>query len=112
MDEFLQLLAPGAYVGGIDLRDCYHQPLVAPTRRRYFGARHPISGILGVYFFLPFGLGPSPGWNDKCVRAVLELARAQFPQLRMVVFVGDIRFVDASGEHGALAVGMTGFMPL
>ena len=112
MDEFLQLLTPGAYMRGIDLQDCFHQPLVAPKRRRYLRVRHPMSGILGVYLPRPFGLSPSPGWNDECVRAVLVVACAQFPQLRMVDFVGDIRFVGASGEHDALAVGMTDFTSL
>ena len=43
--------------------------LVAPSRRRCLGVRHPLSGVLEVYIFLPFGLGPSPGWNDRPVKA-------------------------------------------
>ena len=67
---------------------------------------------MGGYLFLPFGLGPSPGWNDKCVKAILSVARSHFPTMRFVDFVDDIRLVDASGGRDALAVGMSGLMPL
>ena len=108
---FLRMLTPGAYVRGVDLQDCFLHWLVAPSRRSYLGVRHPMSGVLGVYLFLPVGLGRPPGWYDKCVEAVLGAARARFPELYVVDFVGDIRFVGASGEHDALAVGITGFTP-
>ena len=55
--EFLSALVPGAYVVGVDLQDCSLHWLVAPSRRRCLGVRHPITGALGVYLFLPFGLG-------------------------------------------------------
>ena len=71
MGDFLQLLSPGACVGGVDPQDCFLRYLVAPSRRRYLGVRRPTSGILGVPVFLPFGLRPFPGWNDKCVKAGL-----------------------------------------
>ena len=110
--DFLQLLSPGAYVGGIDLQNCFLRWLVAPSRRRYLGVRHPATGVLGVYLFLPFRLGPPPGWGDTCVRAVLGAVRVNIPRLRLVDFVGDIRCAYSSGEHGELAPGMAGFMSL
>ena len=64
MDEFLQLFSPGAYVGGIDLQDHFLRCLVSLSFRRNLGVRRPVSGVLGVYLLLPFGSGPSPGWND------------------------------------------------
>ena len=99
-------------MGGVDLQDCSLRCLVAPSRRRYLGLRHPMSGILGVDLFLPLGLGPPPGWNDTCVKAVLGPARAELPQLHVVDFAGDVRFAGVSGEHDALAVGMSGFTSL
>ena len=57
-------------------------------------------------------MGPSPGWNDRCVKAVLNVARPQFPEMHIADFVCDIRLVDASGQHDALAVGITGLMSL
>ena len=60
MDNFLQLLPPGGYMGGIDLQDCCLHLLVAPSGRRYLGVRHPVAGVLRVFLFLQFGLGPSP----------------------------------------------------
>ena len=86
--------------------------MVAPARRRSLGDRRRLTGVLGVCLFLPFGLGPSPGWNDRCVKAVLDVARPQYPTLRIVDFADDIRRVGATGERGALAVGMTGLMSL
>ena len=65
MDGFLQVLPPGAYMGGADLQDCFPHWLVAPAHRRPLGVRRPLTGALGVYLFLPFGLGPPPGWNDR-----------------------------------------------
>ena len=47
-----------------------------------------------------------------CVKAVLDAARANFPQLRVVDFADDIRCVGANGEHDALAAGMTGLTSL
>ena len=85
---------------------------MAPACRRYLRVRHPLTGVLGAYLFLPFGLGPSPGWNDRCVKAVFDVARPQCPTLRIVDFAGDIRLVGATGEHDALAAGTAGLMSL
>ena len=97
---------------GVDLQDCFLHWLVATARRRFLEVRRPITGRLGVYLFLPFGLGPLPGWNDRCVKAILSVARSHIPALHIGDFVGDIRLVDASGQHDALAVSMSGLMSL
>ena len=65
MGDFLRVLTPGACMGGVDLQDCSLHWLVAAARRRFLGVRRPITGRLGVHLFLPFGLGPPPGWNDR-----------------------------------------------
>ena len=62
-----------------------------------------MTGVLGVYLFLPFSLGPSPGINDGRVKAVLEVARARCPSLKIVDFVDDIR-------HDALPASMTNML--
>ena len=72
--------------------------------------RRPLSGVLGVYLFFPFGLGPPPGWNDKCVRAISTAARSHFPSMRIVDLAGDIHLTDASAGRNELAVGMAGLM--
>ena len=47
----------------------------APPESGHLGAaRHPASGSLGVYLFLPFGLGSPLGWNDRCVKGMLPIA--------------------------------------
>ena len=95
MGDFLQILCPGAYVGGVDLHDCFLHWMVAPSRRRYLGVRHPLTGVLGVCLFLPFGPGPSPGWSDRCVKAVLSAARSRYPEMRIVDFADGVLLVDA-----------------
>ena len=112
MGDLLRILCPGAYMGGVDPQDCFLHWMVAPSRRRYLGVRHPLTGVLGVYLFLLSGLGPFPGWNDCCVKAVLGVARPRYPEMHMVDFAEDIRLADAPGQHGALAAGVTGHMSL
>ena len=80
MGDFLGLLSPGAYMGGVDLQDCFLHWLVAPVRRRLLGARRPTAGVLGAYLFLPFGLGPSPGINGGCVKEVFGGGPRSLPQ--------------------------------
>ena len=110
MDGFSELLSPGACKGGIDLQDCFLRWSVSPSCRRYLGVRRPVSSVLGVYLFAPFGLGPSPGWNDFCVKVVLKAACARIPSLRAAAFVGDPRLVDVSGERDPLLVPTSGLM--
>ena len=60
MDGFLESSTPGGFMEGIDLQDCFLRWLAPSSCRRYLGVRRPVSGVLGAYLFLPFGLGPSP----------------------------------------------------
>ena len=112
MGDFLRILTPGAYAEGVDLRDCFLHWLAAPVCRRFLGDRRPLAGILGAYLVLPFGLGPSQGWNDKCAKAILSAARSHVPTMHVVDFADDVRLVDASGERDVLAVGVTGLTSL
>ena len=108
MDGFPESLPPGAYVGCSDSQDCFVHWMVFPARRRFLGVRYPVSGILGAYLFLPFGLGPPLGWSDFCVKVVHTAARARLPTIRALDIVGDLRLVDASGEHDPIAARMAG----
>ena len=112
MGDFLRVLTPGAYMGGVGLQDCFPHLLVAAARRRFLGVRRPITGRLGVYLFLPFGLGPSPGWTDGRATAILSVERSYVPAMHFVDSADGIRLVDAPGQHDALAVGMSGLMSL
>ena len=42
----------------------------------------------------------------------MKVIRAHFPPPQIVDFVGDLRLVEVSGEHGELAADMTGEMSL
>ena len=103
IDGFLRLLRPGAFMAGLDFQDCFLHWLVRPVCRRWLGIRHPMSNRLGCYLFLPFGLGPSPGWNDACVKEVLRVLQPVVPRLRFIDFVDDIRMTHDSGEEQPLA---------
>ena len=65
-----------------------------------------------MYLFAPFGLGPPPGWNDACVKALLKVARSRFQRLGMLDFADDLRLVTTGGERGSLAADMTGVTSL
>ena len=71
-----------------------------------------MSGALGVYLFLPVGLGSSPGRNTLYVKVVLGSARSKFPSLRILDFAFGLWLADAAGKHESLAAGMTGLMSL
>ena len=48
--------------------------------------------------------------NDGYVKAVLGVVRAHCPRLRIVDFADDVRLVDTSGEHDALAASITNML--
>ena len=75
IDRFTKPLGQYDFMAGIDFQDCFLHWLVAPQDRRLLGIRHPTSGQLGTYLFLPFGLGPSPGENDRSVKDILRHPR-------------------------------------
>ena len=112
MDEFPSLTAPGAVLGDIDLQDCFLHWLAAPSRRRLLGVRHPATGVLGAYIFLPFWLGPPPGRNDACVQALLMVARSRLQRLGFLDFMDDLRLVATDFERDTLAADMAGVMSL
>ena len=58
-----------------------------PVASAFFGVWRPISGRFGVYLYLPFGLGPSPGRNDCCVKEVLGVYLVKVPTLQIIDFV-------------------------
>ena len=107
-DELLSLPTPGAVMGGIDMQDCFLHWLAAPSRRRPLGVRHPATGFLRAYLFLPFGLGPPPGWNGDRVKALPQVARSRFQRLGILDFAYDIRLVTTDGERDTLAADMAG----
>ena len=106
MDSFLAVVSPGGYMAGLDLQDCFMHWLVSPRCRRWLGVRHPVTRQLGCYLFLPFGLGPSPGWNDACVKEVLRVCLRSQPKLYIVDFVDDLRLTEQSGEQEPLQQGL------
>ena len=109
MDDFLHLLAPGAYMVGTwcVLFPSLGGGAVAPPLPR---GQTPAVRRAGGVPLSPLNLGPSPGWNGRCVKAVLAVARSKFPGLRIADFADDIRLVDVSGGHDVLAAGMTGLV--
>ena len=94
LDMLVNQLRPGCFVAGLDIRDCFlHWPLHASCRHR-LGVWHPWTGRLGVYLFLPPGLGPAPGVNDKHVAEMVRIAAQPMP-MHVVRYVDDLRFLNA-----------------
>ena len=79
---FSYMLPPGSCMAELDFQNCLLRWLVSPLPRRSLGVRHPVSGLLGMSLFLPFGFGPSPGRNDGCAKEVLRIAGKIRPPLR------------------------------
>ena len=80
-----------AFFFGLDLKDCFaHWPL-SPNCRRLFGFRNSHTLESGCFTFLPQGLSPSPGINDKNIKACIAAARRDMPNLLLFDFVDDIR---------------------
>ena len=72
-----------AFMRGVDSQDSFLRWLVSPECWCYLGVRYPVLGRFGVYLFLPFGLGPSPGWHDRCVKEILRISRLKILSLRI-----------------------------
>ena len=91
IDGLLGMPWPGAFVAGLEFQDCFSHWLASPAFRRSLGVRHPATRRLCVHLFLPFGLGPSPEWNDRYVREVLRVVKLLRPSPRVIDSVGDLR---------------------
>ena len=94
LDLLINNLRPLCHVAGLDIRDCFlHWPLHASCRRK-LGVRHPWTGKIGVYLFLPPGLGPAPAINDVHVAEVVRVAAQGMP-LHIARYVDDLRMLNS-----------------
>ena len=96
MDSFIEKLKPNAFMAGLDFQDCFFHWKVHRQSRKWLGVRHPLTQRLGVFLFVPFGLGPAPGINDRNVAEVIRVCSLQTPELNVVAFVDDLRLFNAS----------------
>ena len=94
MHGFLRLLSPGARTAGLDFQGCFLHRVVSTVSRRLLGVRHPVLGPLGT----------PPGWDDKCIKAVLRIASRGRPSLLGIDFAGDLRLVEKGGGREQLFV--------
>ena len=60
-DKFLLSLRPSALMAGFDLQNSFLRRLFSSASRGISGVWRPVSGRIGVYLFLPVGLGEE-GW--------------------------------------------------
>ena len=54
------MLTAAAYMVAFDSRYCFLRWAASPACGRLLGVSHPVAQRLGVYLFLPFGLGYRP----------------------------------------------------
>ncbi len=94
MDSLVNLVSPGCHIAGMDVQDCFmHWPIHKQSRRR-LGCRHPVTGQFGVFLFLPFGLGPAPGINDRNMSEIIRVAKLAVGGVDVTSFVDDLRLVN------------------
>ena len=94
LDSFIEHLKPRAFMAGLDFQDCFLHWKVHKDSRRWLGLRHPSTGRLGVFLFVPFGLGPAPGINDRNVGEVIRVAKSHTKDVHVVAFVDDLRLYN------------------
>ena len=79
IDSLLNVLRPGCHIAGLDVKDCFlHWPVHASCRHR-LGVRHAWTGQVGVYLFLPPGLSPAPGINERNMAEATRVATQHMP---------------------------------
>ena len=81
-------------MAGLDFQDCFFHWKVNSKSRKWLGVRHPVSKRLGVFLFVPFGLGPAPGINDRNVAEIIRVVKEMNPGIEVVVFVDDLRLFN------------------
>ena len=96
MDGWLRMITKNGYMAGLDVKDCFLHWMIAPKCRRMLGVEHPVNGKKGCYLFLPFGLGPSPGWNDGCIKEMIRVMLLRRPSMKIIDFVDDMRLTDTT----------------
>jgi hypothetical protein len=89
-------MKPRSFMAGLDFQDCFFHWKVHADSRRWLGLRHPITGCLGVFLFVPFGLGPAPGINDRNVAEVIRVAKNHVSEVEVTAFVDDLRLFNPS----------------
>ena len=104
LSSFIFSIVAESLMAGLDFADCFWTWLLHPATRRFLGVREPgPSGEdLLCYLFTPFGLSPSPAFNDALVKEVLRVVRSWIVSSGQVRreevpddsdFVDDLRFV-------------------
>ena len=94
VDSLINALRPNCVIAGMDIMDCFlHWPVHRDSRHR-LGVRHPWTGRLGVYLFVPPGLAPAPGINERNLAEATRVASLDVPII-IRSFVDDLRLVNS-----------------
>ena len=99
MDSLVESISPNCYLAGLDFQDYFMHWAIARESRRRLGVRHPSSGRVGVFLFLPFGLGPAPGINDRNIAEVVRVVSHAVGDLKVSAFVDDLRLVNSPESY-------------
>ena len=83
----------------LDFQDCFSHWKVHRDSRKWLGLRHSLSKKVGVFLFVPFGLGPVAGINDRNVAEVTRVCKGQVPDVEVVAFVDDLRLFNGGGSQ-------------
>ena len=98
VDQAVAMLSPNGFIYVIDLQDAFFNWRVDLESSFELGFYSPKRKCYGKYDYLPFGLGPSPGFNDASVKEILRLAK-QHCNISVVDFVDDLIGHSATEEQ-------------
>ena len=73
VDKAVATMSRGCFLFVVDLADAFFNWRVSSESTWDLGFYSPKRQQFGIYEFLPFGLSPSPGINDKCLKEILRL---------------------------------------
>ena len=99
MDQLVANITQGAYLAGLDFQDSFLHWPIHPSSRRKLGVRHPLTKRIGVFLYLPFGLGPAPGINDANIGEVVRVVVNSVGDVIVVTFVDDLRLLNTPGTY-------------
>ena len=71
--DLLEVMRPNCFVSGLDLQDCYAHWMIHPMHRRFLGIQTPQTGKVACHLYLPFGIAPAPGINDRNVKELIRV---------------------------------------
>lgn len=89
IEDALDRIAPGDFLTSFDMRDGYLHIPVDPRESKFLGCRHPISGALYKFTYLPFGIATCPIIFCAFTGLIARHLRTLDPHTEVLVYLDD-----------------------